>query len=154
MTSAWSEYDPYVPPHLGPHPQLSRSAAREVYEAWFAARQERWIQLQALVRPEGLLVGRTDADVRRLEQWFRSAIESNPEVPERLANRWYSVSNDLATVLGDIVVERCPAVRWEFMTRVGKADASYQKHALTGFTRVANPRYSIEMLELMTTCGH
>ena len=154
MSLDWCRYEPYRPPYSGPLAQLSRSEARESFDLWLAARSGRWVQLQRLLETVGVALGTSDADVQRLNDWFRASVEANPEDGSRLANRWYAVVNDLAVVLGDMVIQRCPGLTWEFFTRGGKRDVSFQKHVVTGFTKVPNPKFNLDAEGLVATYAY
>ncbi|HEX6443920.1 MAG TPA: hypothetical protein VF053_02450 [Streptosporangiales bacterium] len=56
---------------------------------------------------------------------------------------WYSVVNDIALFLGEVMIERHPHLRWEFHTW-GKKNASYQRHVIMGFS-TEDPRYHTNM---------
>ena len=57
----------------------------------------------------------------------------------------------MAIVLGDVLIERNPALRWELCTG-GKKDVAYQKHVITGFSKAPNPRYHVDVDRLVA--GH
>ncbi len=154
MTLDWARYEPYRPPYLGPLAQLSRAEARESFDRWIQARPRRWEQLGRLVGAEGITLGDSDAEIQRLNDWFRASVERSDEDPARLANRWYAVVNDLAVVLGDLLIRRSPGLAWEFFTKGGKGDVAFQKHVVTGFSQVPNPKYNLDVDALVATYGH
>lgn len=149
----WAAYEPYVPPYRGPLAQLPRGQARESFNRWIAARPERWTQLQRLLDGVGIRLGTSDSDIQRVNDWFRTSVESAPENRGRLANRWFAVVNDMTVVLGDTLLERCPGLRWEFYTS-GKTNLSYQKHVVMGFANVQNTKYNVDFDRVVSTYGH
>ena len=61
--------------------------------------------------------------------------------------------NDVALFLGDVLIERCPGLHWEFFTW-GKKNAAYQRHVIMGFSRVPNPKYNIDIDAAVAAYGH
>jgi hypothetical protein len=118
------------------------------------ARPERWAQLQRLLEGEGVVLGTTDADVQALNDWFRRSVKASSEDATRLANRWYAVVNDVAVVLGDVLIQRCPGLSWEFFTGGGKGDVAYQKHVITGFKNAPNAKFNLDIDRLVATYAH
>lgn len=86
-----------------------------------------------------------------MNAWFDRSVEPDPQDPTRLANRWYAVVNDGAIVLGDVLVERNPGLRWELFTG-GQKDVAHQKHVIVGFSKALNPRYHVDVDRLVA--GH
>jgi hypothetical protein len=66
---------------------------------------------------------------------------------------WYSVVNDVALFLGDVILERCPGLRWEFFTG-GKKDVAYQRHVIMGFSRVPNSKFNVDIDRNVATYAH
>lgn len=153
MSANWDCYEPYLPPYRGPLSQLPRAAARESYDHWMRARPDRWRQLRRLVEID-VNLDQSDASIRLLDQWFRQNVEADDRDPDRLRNLWYSVVNDVTVVLGDTLIDRCPGLQWEFFIRTGARDLAYQKHVITGFTRVPNPKYNLDVDRLVATYAH
>src|SRR5262249_24477501 len=73
--------------------------------------------------------------------------------PGRLAPVWYSIVNDIALFLGDVMIQRHPELRWEFFIWA-KKDISYQRHVIMGFNRVSNPKYNIDIDAAVAAYGH
>lgn len=153
MSENWDGYEPYRPPYWGPLAQLSRAQALESFAAWMEARPERWEQLRRLVEAD-VSLGDGDVGIQSLNDWFRRSVEANPDEPGRLSNRWYAVVNDVAVVLGDVLIRRCPGLSWEFFTKSGKSDIAYQKHVITGFTKAPNAKFNLDMDRLVATYAH
>lgn len=153
MRENWERYQPYRSPYVGPLAQLSRAEASESFDALMKARPERWEQLRRLLGKE-ISLDYGDAEIQSLNDWFRSAVQANPDEPQRLSNRWYAVINDVSVVLGDIRVKQCPGLSWEFFTKGGKTDVAYQKHVITGFSKVPNKKFNLDIDRLVATYAH
>ncbi|MEH1057231.1 hypothetical protein V6U89_18765 [Micromonospora sp. CPCC 206171] len=153
MSVNWDDYNPYEPPYYGPLAELSRAEARESFNQLMSAKSERIDMLRALLKANGLPLSGDDDSVQRLAEWLRSEVEANPEHPERLRNIWYAVVNDVALFLGETLINRCPGLRWEMFT-AGRRDVAYQKHVITGFRKVANPKYNLDIDRLVATYLH
>ena len=153
MNENWDRYEPYRLPYLGPLAQLPRREAQESFASWVEARPERWEQLRRLLGDE-VHLGDGDAELQSLNDWFRESVEAKLDKPERLSNRWYAVVNDVAVVLGDILIRRCPGLSWEFFTKGGKSDVAYQKHVIVGFTKVPNAKFNLDVDRLVATYAH
>lgn len=149
----WDGYDVYHPGVVGLLPELPRREAQGAYDRLMTARGERERQLERLVGAYGVVLDRTDAGIQRLDDWFREHVAADPAAPGRLAPKWYSVVNDVALFLGDTMIERAPQLRWDFCT-AGRKNISYQRHTITGFTQVPNPRYCIDVDSMVAVHGH
>ena len=99
--------------------------------------------LRQLLKTNGEL-SNTDDGILRLNEWFLANVEPDPDQPGRVLPEWYSVVNDVALSLGEVIIERCPGLRWEFFTG-GKKDASYQRHVIMGFSHVPNPKFNVDI---------
>lgn len=60
--------------------------------------------------------------------------------------------NDVALFLGDLMITRCPQLRWEFFTW-GKKDVSYQRHVIMGFSS-KNPKVNLDIDAAVAVYGH
>lgn len=149
----WDGYEPYVPPYDRPHAELTKSQARESYERLMKAVPERVERLRRLLHRNGIEIGDEDESVQELNDWFRANVEPNPDNPDRLRNLWYSVVNDVAVFLGNLVVARCPNLHWTLFTG-GKRDVAFHKHVVMGFSKVANPRYNLDIDRVVATYAY
>ena len=59
--------------------------------------------------------------------------------------------NDVAIVLGDVMIRRSPGLRRELFTG-GRQDVAHQKHVIVGFSKAPNPRYHVDIDRLVA--GH
>ena len=129
----WDGYESFQPVVVGPLNRLTRNEALEVFRQRMDAKPDRIEMLKGLLEANGVELGTSDRAVQRLNDWFAASVEADPEQPGRLGPRWYSVANDLALFLGDVMIERHPLLHWEFFTW-GKSNAAYQRHVVMGFS--------------------
>ncbi|WP_155357963.1 hypothetical protein [Acrocarpospora macrocephala] len=148
----WAEYEPYEPLYEGTMHDMPRRQAREEFNHLMSAKGERGEQLRLLLLANGIELDTTDEAVQVLHDWFRVNVESEPSNPERLRPIWYAVVNDISLFLGDVMISRCPNLEWVFWTG-GKRDSSYQRHVITGFRAVANPKYYVDVDLNLATQG-
>lgn len=152
MTVNWEDYQIYDPGTRGPLHELSRRDARAAFERLMQAKQSRIRMLQRLAKSNGFELDGSDGSIQDLNDWFRREVAADPDREGRLEGRWYSVVNDIALYLGDLMIERNPRLRWDFFTG-GRKDASFQRHALVGFA-VSNPKYNVDIDRLVATYAH
>jgi hypothetical protein len=152
MTVEWGEYAPYVPPEYGLLGEMTPAQARRSFNHLMASKPERREQLCLLLARNGHPLGATDKAVQALNDWFRVNVEGSGTDPYRLRNVWYSVVNDIALFLGDVIIERYPRLRWQMFTH-GKRNMSYQRHVLMGFTNVPDSKYNVDLDIAIATYG-
>ena len=148
----WTAYEPFDPGIWGPLHEQSAADAKGAFDRLMAAKEERKLALSHLLKANGIELAPTDEAIQRVNDWFRREVEPDPRDPTRLRPLWYAVVNDLALYLGDVIVSRNPGVAWIIVTRP-EDDVSFQRHVLTGFTKVPNPRYKIDIDMLIGTYG-
>ncbi|HEU5004347.1 MAG TPA: hypothetical protein VFW71_16435 [Actinomycetota bacterium] len=153
MIVDWDDYEVYDPGVSGPLNTLSRADARRAFNKLMGGRTTRREMLRCLLRANGMDLVGSDSGIQDLNDWFVANVEADPDNPGRLLPDWYSVVNDVALFLGDVIIERCPGLRWEFYTG-GKKDVSFQRHVLMGFTQVPNPKYNLDLDSAVATYGH
>jgi hypothetical protein len=153
MSVDWDGYAPYLPPIHEPVRQVSRSKAREAFEQLMASKAGRRESLRELVGRSGVNLTAVDTDIQALNDWFRGNVEPSPDEVGRLGNLWYAVVNDISLVLGDVMIERAPTLRWEMFTS-GSKNVAYQRHVIVGFTKVVNPKYNIDVDRVVAAYGH
>lgn len=133
MKVNWIAYEPYDLGEIGARSQLPRAEARRVFEQCMNAKAERVGMLGRLLEANGVQLSAADASVQDLNDWFFDNVEAAPEAPGRLLLPWYSVVNDIALFLGDVMIQRHPTLRWEFFTW-GKSNVAFQRHVIMGFS--------------------
>ena len=132
VSMEWDGYEVYDPGVFGPLDELPRRDARRAFNRLMEQGPVREDNLRRLLAANGVELGDSDEAVQALNDWFVANVEPHPELSWRLRPIWYSVVNDVALFLGDVMIERHPSLRWEFFTW-GRTDASYQRHVLMGF---------------------
>lgn len=153
MNVNWDGYVIYHPGTSAPPHALPRADARRGFAKRMEERPVRIEMLRRLLRANGVELADTDDGIQELNDWFRTSVEADPDNPGRLTPEWYSVANDVALFLGDVMLQRCPQLRWEFYTW-GAKNVSYQKHVIMGFSQVPNPKYNIDIDRRVVTYGH
>lgn len=128
----WDAYEIYDPGVLGLLGTLPRSEARAAFDRLMAAKSARIRLLEGLLEANGVKLDTDDAAIQRLNEWFVTHVERDPVAPGRLLPDWYSVVNDIALFLGEVMIARCPNLHWEFFTW-GKKSVEYQRHVIMGF---------------------
>ncbi len=116
-----------------------------------AARPERVAVLGRLLASNGVSLCDADECLQRLNDWFRATVQGNSETG-RLEPIWYGVVNDIGLLLGDVMIERAPNLRWELCTRP-KSNVSFQRHVVAGFSRVPNRDYHVDTDMLVAQHG-
>jgi hypothetical protein len=149
----WDGYEIYHPGVFGPLNTLPRGEARRAFNALMEAKSARIEMLRRLLKANGVELASTDAAIQDLNDWFRANVQADPSKPGRLLPEWYSVVNDVALFLGDVMIERCPGLRWEFFTW-GKKNVSYQRHVIMGFGQVPEPKYNLDVDRRVATYAH
>ena len=153
MSIDWDEYVVYDPGVSAPLTTVPRAEARAAFDRLMAARPARVEMLRRLLKVNGVDLGTSDSEIQDLENWFRNHVQQDPAQPGRLLPEWYSVVNDVALFLGELMIQRRPTLRWTLFT-AGKKNMSYQRHVRTGFDEVPNPRYNIDIDRLVATYAH
>ena len=148
----WSGYKPY-PGVWGPLNELDRQTARAAFDRLMAAKQSRITALRQLMSANGIQLEDTDIALQRMEDWFREAVEQDTDKPGRRSPIWYSVVNDLALYLGEVLIARAPNLHWTFFL-AGERNVAYQRHVIMDFGKVANPRYNFDVDRWLATYAH
>lgn len=145
---------PWQPLELGvagPLRDAPRDVAERAFERLMAARAERCRALAALAADDGvdLAPARDDATLalgRWLAAWAHAA--GPAAVDGAQAARRAGLAVDTALWLGERIIARAAAagaaLRWELYTGVKKS-TGYQRAVLTGFGRVTDPRYYVDV---------
>lgn len=152
MTVNWDDYKIYDPGVRGPLHELSRKDARGAFDRLMKQKAARIEMLERLAANNGVELDGSDVSLQDLNDWLRDEVETDPSQPGRLKPTWYSVVNDIALYLGDLMIGRCPSLCWAFYTG-GVKDVSYQRHVLMGF-KTGNPKYNVDVDRLLATYVH
>jgi hypothetical protein len=149
----WGDYVPFDPGVWGPAHELSPDEARQAFERLMAAKNNRIGILRGLLADNGLTLSCDEAEVQALNDWFAREVEIDANDSTRLRPVWYAVVNDVGLFLGDCMIESNPGLRWSFNASAPD-DISFQRHVISGFTRVANRAYYADIDRLVATYGH
>jgi hypothetical protein len=153
MSTDWTDYEPFDPGIHQPVHELSRREAKAAFERLMAAKEARIAELDRLLCANGLGLDDSPEGLARLNLWFSSEVEPDPNNPSRLRPLWYAVVNDLALYLGDVIISRAPTLHWAFFNGSPR-DAEFQRHVLMGFTKVANSKYNVDIDLRLAGYGH
>lgn len=148
----WKDYEPYDPGVDRPLHEVGRTEARAAFKRLMDAKAHRIDELRVLLDRNGVPLDSSSQGLQSVNGWFFAAITGNRDTG-RLDPIWYSVVNDLGLYLGEIMIERAPGLRWEMFDR-GKADSSFQRAVIMGFTSVQNPKYNVDIDFLVGSYAH
>lgn len=149
MSMNWDGYVPFDPGVTRPLHEVTKREARGAFQRLMAAKEERIAALWQLLKQNGVALSSEVA----LNNSFRSEVEGD-RATGRLLPIWYGVVNDLALFLGDAIVATSPEnLKWVMFDK-GSRDVAFQRHVIMGFSRVANPKYNVDIDRLVATYGH
>ena len=149
----WNSYEIYDPGVFGPLNTLPRAEARGAYKRLMAAKPARIEMLRQLLQANGMELSSSDDGLLELNVWFFANVEPDPEKPGWLLPEWYSVVNDIGLFLGEVMIERCPGLHWEFFIW-GQKDFGYQQPVIMGFSQVPYPKYSFAIAPTIAGFAH
>ncbi len=112
--------------------ELPRSVARAEFDRTMREKDERVAIFRDLLAESGIEFDGSDGSVQSLNDWFVETMTpaADRNDPDR---RSQSVCEDVTLLLGDVMIDRHPELRWEFFTW-GKKNVSYQSHVIMGFS--------------------
>lgn len=130
---------------------VERQEAERVFDLRMRKVRERIEQLSLAMEADGVKLTRDDKGLDALDGWFRSLLRSAREQsPGEMPIVIFSLINDIGLFLGDVIVERCPTLRWA-LCKGDKREAAYQKHVIIGFRNVSDPDYYIDVDGVVAT---
>lgn len=146
-------YAPLPSPVEGPLRDAPAEAARALFDRLMAARAARRASLEGLWRRHEPAADLDAEDApARLGAWLAGELAAAG--PDALAGpqaaRWSGVVADVALWLGERLIGRAPALRWHFQDS-HKKSTGYQRAVLAGFTRVADPRYYVDVAHFVAS---
>jgi hypothetical protein len=150
VTVEWDGYKTYDPGYSSPLNTLPRTEARRAFARRMEQKSTRIELLRKLLEANGVKLSTTEPGLQDLNDWFVPSVEPDGDHPGHLTSDWSSVAHDVSLFLGDVMIERCPGLHWEFYTG-GKKDVSFQRHVIMGFTQVPNPKYNVDIDRRVTT---
>jgi hypothetical protein len=151
MNVVWDGYSPFDPGVSQPLHEVTKREARSAFNRLMAAKDDRIAELRQLLSANGIGLEPTDDGLQTLNDWFRESVEGDPAT-SRLRPIWYAVVNDLSLYLGEVMIQRCPNLRWVFYDK-GSKHLSFQRHVIMGFSKVPNPKYNSDIDLLLATYG-
>jgi hypothetical protein len=131
---------------------MSQSDAKRVFDARIASIGDRTAAIASLLGANGIALSPDRASLQVANDWFVANVERDPSSPDRLRPLWYSVVNDLSLFLSEVILSGAPNLRWRFVDRP-PSDLAFQRHVLSGFTRVPNPRYYVDIDDMLAAYG-
>jgi len=153
LTMEWDRYEIYHPGISAPASTLPRAVARRAFDRFISERSARIEMLRRLLEANTVELSSSDDGIQALNDWFKANVEADPANPGYLLPEWYSVVNDISAFLGDVIIERCPSLHWEFF-KWGKKNVAYQQPVIMGFRGVPNPKFNIDVQRRVAGYGH
>jgi hypothetical protein len=131
----WGDYTPFDARVAGALRDAERADAEDHFARLMAARPERLAQLARIAARHGVAL-----EPAALGAWLVAV------APEAAADpaRWTGLVADVALWVGERLIARAPALRWELFVSHKKA-TGYQRPVLVGFTRVADRHYYVDV---------
>lgn len=131
----WGDYAPFDALVTGALRDADRAAAEDHFARLMAARPERLAALARIAQRHGVALEPTD-----LGAWLVAIAPDAAADPAR----WTGLVADVALWLGERLITRAPALRWELFVSHKKA-TGYQRPVLVGFTKVADRHYYVDV---------
>lgn len=153
MTINWDGYKSFNPGVYGLPDELPRRLARAVFDKVMEEKDERIEGLRRLLAANGETLADDDAGIQQLNDWLAKHVEPHPQQPGRLLPLWYAVCFDIGLFLGEVMIRRCPNLRWDLFIW-GKRNVDYHRHVIMGFSKVSNPKYNIGLELPVSGVGH
>lgn len=149
----WDAYSVFDPGVDRPLDELPRQEAKRAFDRLMAQKAGRVSALVSLCLANGLELSTGRDSIQRLNSWFLRELRSAHTGEGDLQGEWYSIINDIALFLGDILVTRFPGLSWVFYT-LGRSDASYHRPVVMGFKGAQNKKYNLDLDFLIGTYAH
>ena len=157
MTPSLESYTPFRWPFEPKHRlagivnELESHEAEGFYERVMDRRAEALSEICEISTLDSADLPLESSQLKYLNQWYCSGIESS-EDPFDLSPNWYSVSLDIALIIGGSVVKQREHLHWAFC-RVDEDSISFQMPVLEGFQNVINPDYYHDVIADVVTIG-
>lgn len=142
MVVRYTIFDPLVDRPLH---EVSREEAKIAFDHFIKSIPERIAQISRLAGLDESLAPSED-QLPLLSRWFPNFLDAQKvdsesvELPPPIV---FSVCNDIAMYLGELLVSNYENLRWKMITSP-KSDVSYQRPAVVGFQSVPNKRYNVD----------
>lgn len=132
MSAVWQPLDLGV---VGPLRDASRADAERAFATLMEVRAERCRMLVELAGTD---------DIHAMSAWLAETAR------ELGVDRIDAIAVDASLWLGERIIAKAPQLRWELYTGVKKS-TGYQRAVLTGFTRVSDPRYYVDVAHFVAS---
>jgi hypothetical protein len=119
----------------GPLRDASRGDAERAFATLMAVRAERCRMLVELAGTD---------DLHAMSAWLADTAR------ELGVERTDTIAVDASLWLGERIISQAPQLRWELYTGVKKS-TGYQRAVLTGFTKVDDPRYYVDVAHFVAS---
>jgi hypothetical protein len=143
-------FDPGVDRPLS---EVTKTEAKKHFDLLMREKDARIAELRKLVQRSGIELNGSDDSIQKLNDWLFLHVEQSEKELGRLKPIWYSVVNDIALFLGEEIIRRARNPRWELLLS-GKKNLSFQRPVITGFSKVTNPKYNIDLDWTIGVYGH
>lgn len=117
--------------------EVPREVAEAVYAQLMAEKADRCAALEA----EAIAAG-VEPTPLGIGTWLKEKLAGAEDTS--------GIAVDLALWLGERIIARAPQLRWEMYVGVKKS-TGYQRAVLTGFTRVDDPRYYVDVAHFVSS---
>ncbi|MFK0239387.1 hypothetical protein ACIQTX_00895 [Microbacterium sp. NPDC090281] len=113
---------------------LPRREARAEFELTMQRKSGRIEILKKALAESGLVFDGRDASIQSVNDWFVEVMMPLPDAGNNAPDsRSRSICEDTALLLGDLMIERHPELRWDFFIW-GKRNVAYHSHVIMGFS--------------------
>ena len=120
---------------VGPLRDASREDAERAFARLMEVRAERCRMLVELAGTD---------DIAFMSPWLHRTAQ------ELGVDRTAALAVDASLWVGERIMSRAPNLRWELYTDIRKS-TGYQRAVLTGFTRVPDPRYYVDVAHFVAS---
>lgn len=136
------DWQPLVLETDAPLRDVPRDVAERVFASLMAARAERCAALTGLAAAHGVALAGDDAPLA-LGTWLQTHLASAD------AATTSALAADVSLWLGERIIARAPHLAWTLYT-AHKKSTGYQRAVLTGFRRVDDPRYYVDLAHFVS----
>jgi hypothetical protein len=144
-------YEPFDAGVRGPLRDATRADAERCFTRLMAARAARIDQLGALAARHGVAFEPAAVGAWLVRELGGVNAVASPPQRGREGPLWIdAIAVDAALWLGERIIAAAPAISWILLT-APKKSTGYQRAVLTGFARVDDPRYYVDVAHLVAS---
>lgn len=92
--------------------EVAPSETKEVRASYLEHRKDRLWALKVLLSSHDVELTGSEESLRELNEWFVRNVDRSAEDAARLAPIWYSVVNDIALYLGELMIRKTGTLEW------------------------------------------